>query len=668
MKLHYYFFYIFIILSLPINGQIKELDSLNLLLKNSKDTCKIYKLEKIFKFYQENNNIKKANFINNQIFLLSKKHNFKIGIGFYNLNYYFMYNRINNKECLKKITLANTIFKHEKSTFYYLKSCVILADLYLLKGDVIKAKNILNNNINLAKNNKKIKLTGYFYQFLAEIELYNKQNYTKANYYLKKALYYYDYEKSSKKYYSKLYFNLAYISNLIGKHKIALEYCNKGISIVKDLKIKHFLILEKTNSLLRLKKNREAYNLAKSNKEYFKLNNLELHSNYIYNDFFLLKSSSLINNFKTAEATFNSINNLKTNDSIIKIKANITFYNYTLSKIKKNNIKDLIKKFVNFDKTLINSGDNETLFEYYNFMYRAYEKINDYKKSNTYLLKRNKIEILLIKLEKEFMLNELEFQFKINEKNNAIGILENKNLKKENDIKRKENYIIIVISITLILTLLFVNLFKINFTIKQKNKELGLLITQKEFLVKEIHHRVKNNLQLIIGLINAEVKDSVNEKILLNLQNRIISISLIHELIYVNDTTSKLSIKNYLINLVSLISKSYENKNKNISVNVISEDNFIDIDKSISLGLIVNELITNSYKHAFENKDIGNINVLHFKKNNLNFIEINDDGIYKDKITDNEFGGLKIVKIFIQQIKGKISLNTEKGTNFTITF
>jgi two-component sensor histidine kinase len=199
---------------------------------------------------------------------------------------------------------------------------------------------------------------------------------------------------------------------------------------------------------------------------------------------------------------------------------------------------------------------------------------------------------------------------------------------------------------------------------------------EKEILLKEIHHRVKNNLQIISSMLSLQgnylsdqkIKDAVNES-----QGRVKSMALIHQMLYQHDKFSSLDIKEYIGQLVDSISASFDPGKKKISTILEIEQIFIDIDTAIPLGLIVNELLTNAYKYAFPDEKKGSVTISLRKENDEKFnLVIKDNGIglpEKNQIVKQSKSlGLNMVNILTRQIKGDLQITVSEGTQFSIHF
>lgn len=215
---------------------------------------------------------------------------------------------------------------------------------------------------------------------------------------------------------------------------------------------------------------------------------------------------------------------------------------------------------------------------------------------------------------------------------------------------------------------------ELNLELEKYSKSLEQSISEKDNLLKELHHRVKNNLQIIsaITIMQEQKVDGNCLKIFKDFQNRIKAMAKIHETLYKSENIGKLKINDYISGLIDNLIISYNINTERIQIELEIETIDMDLRSGMYYGLIINELISNSLKYAFPNKNVGKI-VISTKKNDDNSIllKIKDNGIgIPDEIDylSPETMGLKIVSILVEQLKAKISLNRDKGTEWTITF
>jgi PAS domain S-box-containing protein len=214
---------------------------------------------------------------------------------------------------------------------------------------------------------------------------------------------------------------------------------------------------------------------------------------------------------------------------------------------------------------------------------------------------------------------------------------------------------------------------------KKAEKALANLETARK---KEIHHRIKNNLQVISSLLDLQAEKFRDKKVLdafRESQNRVVSMALIHEELYKGEGTDNLNFPAYLQKLAKNLFQTYSLRSKNLHLLMDLEINaFFNMDTAIPLGIIVNELVSNSLKHAFIEGEEGEIRIRLCREEKNNEMH---RSFFSLTISDNGKGmpenielkaieslGLQLVNILVDQVDGKIELKREKGTEFRITF
>ncbi|OGU72368.1 MAG: hypothetical protein A2V93_02100 [Ignavibacteria bacterium RBG_16_34_14] len=209
---------------------------------------------------------------------------------------------------------------------------------------------------------------------------------------------------------------------------------------------------------------------------------------------------------------------------------------------------------------------------------------------------------------------------------------------------------------------------------KKAFEQIESSLKEKEVLLREIHHRVKNNLQIISSMLNLQtnyITDKKSLAIFEESRNRVRSMALIHEKLYQNESLSSLNIRDYVIELVNNLMRSYRTDNRiNSEINI--SDIFINTDTAIPLGLIINELVSNSLKYAFPDERRGKITVSLIKFIGEKFqMIISDDGIGLPENFDMKSTntlGLQLVSSLVIQLDGEIILTNQTGTKFEINF
>ena len=199
-------------------------------------------------------------------------------------------------------------------------------------------------------------------------------------------------------------------------------------------------------------------------------------------------------------------------------------------------------------------------------------------------------------------------------------------------------------------------------------------IEEKTILLKEIHHRVKNNLQVISSLLSLQsdrITDMTAREYFQKFQNRVKTMALVHERIYRFENQSIINYEEYIRSLSTFLLYSYNINSCQISVKIDIEDLNMELDNAILCGLIVNELLSNSLKHAFPGGREGEIRIEMGLLNGQYFIMVKDNGIGFPEDSDYRKStalGLKLVNALTGQLNGIMELEGSEGTKITITF
>lgn len=210
---------------------------------------------------------------------------------------------------------------------------------------------------------------------------------------------------------------------------------------------------------------------------------------------------------------------------------------------------------------------------------------------------------------------------------------------------------------------------------KKADDKIKESLKEKEILLREIHHRVKNNLQIISVLLSLQSEEIEDPKILEKYkesENRIHSMALIHERMYQSQDLSRIDFKDYVENLIADITYAYGFDSQILEIKMDLDKSNLSIETVMPLGLIINELVSNSLKYAFKDVENNKISIIFKKEENNKFkLEIMDNGIGFPEDIDfknTRSLGLQLVNELVSQIDGTIKLETNKGSHFTIHF
>ncbi len=255
----------------------------------------------------------------------------------------------------------------------------------------------------------------------------------------------------------------------------------------------------------------------------------------------------------------------------------------------------------------------------------------------------------------------------------SIIDLKEKTLKQESEIQKQKNRLTLYLLFSICFAIGFAFLLFFNSKLKDKNRiienqkeSIQKNLKEKSTLLKELHHRVKNNLQIISSIFNLQfqkIKEPETKKIFQYSINRISAISRINEKLFINNTLSQISLNNYINDIITELKNVYPSLNDvNFLITVDNKLN-LNIDQTQAIGLIVNELLTNSYKYAFINKEKKKISLEISQKNDIvNFTySDNGQGFDIDKININESIGLTLIDSLVKQLDSEAEFESNKG-------
>ena len=316
-----------------------------------------------------------------------------------------------------------------------------------------------------------------------------------------------------------------------------------------------------------------------------------------------------------------------------------------------------------------------------------YTKIKNSDSSSYYFKEAFRVKDFIDAKGTNQILASNELIYSITEEHRLIEKYKTDLKNQELSIKNKQKNILIFFALVLLL-LLMLSLFnsyklkKSRKEVREKNKEITLkneqvkiALSEKNVLLKEVHHRVKNNLQVISGLLELQNISVTDESVKLALkegQNRIQSVALVHKMMYQSENVSKVNMQKYLEELLQVLELSYSNPQKNIQTVISAIGIDFDVTLAVPISLIVNEAVCNAYKHAFDNKKSGNIGVRIVKENEATYIlTIKDDGVGFPEgfdIKQLKSIGFDLIHGLARQLKGKLVVNSVTGTEIKITF
>ena len=219
-------------------------------------------------------------------------------------------------------------------------------------------------------------------------------------------------------------------------------------------------------------------------------------------------------------------------------------------------------------------------------------------------------------------------------------------------------------------------LYTKNRNISRLNHQIEHRLNERDTLIKEIHHRVKNNLQVVSSLLSLQssfIKDQHVKMLFRYSQYRINSMGMVHQMLYRSDNLHRIDYAAYIEELVQTLIKSMKGDNSNIKLQIDAQNIYLNIDTSIPLGLLINEITTNSLKYGFSDGEEGLLSIKLTKIGGARyklFIGDNGSGIPRNiNFRNTKSLGLKLIHKLTLQLNGNIERdNSKKGTHYIVTF
>ncbi|RAR48433.1 two-component sensor histidine kinase [Flavobacterium lacus] len=422
-----------------------------------------------------------------------------------------------------------------------------------------------------------------------------------------------------------VYSNAGDVAIAMEKNQVSLDYFNKAAAIVKEQNLGLTSLVDIGNSQGNALKKLGRYDEA---------------IRFYTNSLRMAKESNYHNGITTVTANLGEINLLK------------------------GNYKEALPYQLETVRLQETNNDIANLIENYHHVSTIYRKLNDFESALSYKQKAYDLRDSIGSIESDAKMSELLTKYETEKKEETIAFQEAKIAQ-----QKLVQYLGIVVVALLLGLLIFAlisyrNRSKSNRLLAQKNAE-------NELLMKEIHHRVKNNLEIVSSLLalqSAQIDDLKTKEAMTEGQNRVNSISIVHQKLYQGTNLGSIEMKDYFLNLSQSILDSFGAEQK-VKLNLAMEKLDLDIDTAVPLGLIINELLTNTIKYAFPEGDKGTITIKLEKQNDQHLhLVVTDNGIGKSGITHGTGFGTQLVSLLTQQLNGTMKEESENGTTHIFDF
>ena len=307
-------------------------------------------------------------------------------------------------------------------------------------------------------------------------------------------------------------------------------------------------------------------------------------------------------------------------------------------------------------------GDLGNLVENYGHASTIYEQLGDYKNALLYQKKARQMRDSTASIHSDAAISELRTEYETEKREATIAA-------QGQQISQQQLVQWLGFGLAALLAFLAFNFYRNAMVRKKSNTLLAAKNAENELLLKEIHHRVKNKLEIVSSLLalqSAQIDDQGIKDAMQEGQNRVQSIGIVHQKLYQRDNLAAIEMKDYFINLSESILDSFGAEDR-VTIECVMDQLDVDIDTAVPLGLIVNELLTNTLKYAFPNGQKGQVRIkLEKKPEGVLHLEVADNGVGKSGVTQGTGFGGQLVSLLTRQLSG--SMREEVKNGLTVSF
>ncbi|MCB0737163.1 MAG: sensor histidine kinase [Bacteroidetes bacterium] len=544
--------------------------------------------------------------------------------------------------------------------------------------------------ISLAKTHNEPKLLSSAYSTLATMQfkqaLYHESlaNYLSA----KKAD-----RKPDDRFKYQLSINIAKVYNAIGQYKSAVNELASNEVEINSYGDQSFVAAM-------FEEYGESYkgfnNLDQSNKYFEKAANIhfEIHDTvkYLMVSCVLLKNQLVQEKYLLVDSTlqymFSSYGNYLQKDvparaQLVGLKADLQLRRYKRGLLSKGKLVEAANELTNVVNDLEAIKRNRELPEFYLLLIEMQRVLGNPTAALASYDALTELRDTLFNEESTRKLAQLELQYDFDKKSLADS-LANAQIQAEKDaqiateqvrVKQRTTVSYAAAGSSVLLLLLAVSIFQSRRKTQKQKIAIEKRNTQIEWLLKEIHHRVKNNMQIVSSLMSIQgrsLKDEDSKAVIRESQNRIKSMSLVHESLYQAEDLSQIEVEPFISNIATAVQQSLQAKDKDIELNIDADKLYLNAEQAVPVGIIINELASNAFKHAFANKNTGELRVA-FKRDGDNLrLEVSDDGSALSKDFEFDFSGKSIGMALVQslvedQLGGSFVIGAESA-KFMVVF
>lgn len=323
----------------------------------------------------------------------------------------------------------------------------------------------------------------------------------------------------------------------------------------------------------------------------------------------------------------------------------------------------------------------ESIMKSYKGLFDIQESFGNSTQALAYHKKYTQWKDSLLNEEKVKSINELNEKYQTEKKEKEIIYLTSEAKLKDALVQKKQkekNYLVLTVSLFFLVIILIVAQLRqkqrLNNQLIDKNSIIKSALKDREILIKEVHHRVKNNLQIVSSMLNIQansIPDGKVKEAILESRKRVQSMSIVHQKLYKSDKIGSINIKEYIQYILDEVENFYEfDSEAEINIKTEIEESELSIDTTIPLGLIITELVSNAYKHAFKNKKEGEISVsLKSEKGKYDLVvSDNGAGLGTNSFDKSESFGIKLIKALSKGLSAEPIWKNKNGTKVNLTF
>lgn len=480
---------------------------------------------------------------------------------------------------------------------------------------------------------------------------------------------------------------ITYVSSAY--YEQACEYFQKGLDIAIPASDSSAIqILQKNMADALRRDGRYAESLAlmtKTDRDYpFKGPEPKRHSWFIFMKLYLA-----LHQYKQAQVYYNKLLTFYHSDQITtrdQIAIEVLFAEYLQTIGKYDQAKVYLAAAEKRRATSFFTSEKEIKYEW--LAYRSDSAAGNQRGAIAHYKKFKQISDQAFNTDKTRQLDQLRLQYETDKKDQDIQLLTQKALLQDASLRQEKTYRNVFIAGVVVLLAFSVMLYnryrlktRTNIKLERKRREidernltLKKLLEEKEWLLKEIHHRVKNNLQIVISLLNSQSEYLQNKDAIMAIrssQHRMYAMSLIHQRLYQADNLGLINMKAYVQELISYMKESFDLQ-KNVTLSVVCEDISLDVAQAVPVGLILNEAVSNAIKYAFTDERKGLISVI-FKKDQDDrcrlVVQDNGAGLRQGtNILENGSLGMSLMQGLTDQLEGAFDVQTNAGVCITVDF